>query len=349
MNTPGIFSNWQAEYCRLGELPKGKARLLSKILPTLIIASLGFGLVACSSNPETSPDGAEGCEHYSVSYASDTIEVCGELGKPNTVSFAGSLDESETAFSTVIEGSGDATVAGDSLMVAYSIYNGTTGEAISNADLAGSIPQEMVTLDSEQFLSGLVDAMTGQKVGSRVLALLLPEDAYGTEGNTKLGLGENDSLLWVLDILAKVEDHATGEPQSVDASLPTVTLADSGRPTVTIPAGDAPSELTLGVLKKGSGQLVEPEATVWVHYQGLNWRTQEIFDQSWGAGISSFPLTGVVDGFASAIEGQTVGSQVVVVIPPDLGYGPMGGQPGAGIEVDDTLVFVIDILAVKNP
>ena len=39
--------------------------------------------------------------------------------------------------------------------------------------------------------------------------------------------------------------------------------------------------------------------------------------------------------------------RVVVIIPPDQGYGPSGGQPDAGISATDTLVFVIDILAAQ--
>ena len=50
-------------------------------------------------------------------------------------------------------------------------------------------------------------------------------------------------------------------------------------------------------------------------------------------------------GFAEAMIGQTVGSQVVVIVPPADGYGEEG-EPGSGIEPTDTLVFVIDILAV---
>ncbi len=41
--------------------------------------------------------------------------------------------------------------------------------------------------------------------------------------------------------------------------------------------------------------------------------------------------------------GQTVGSRVVVAIPPELGYGKEG-NPQAGIKGTDTLYFVVDIL-----
>jgi peptidylprolyl isomerase len=51
-----------------------------------------------------------------------------------------------------------------------------------------------------------------------------------------------------------------------------------------------------------------------------------------------------VTGFQQALEGQTVGSQVVVVIPPEFGY---GGQEGHEL-AEETLVFVVDILGTQH-
>ena len=51
-------------------------------------------------------------------------------------------------------------------------------------------------------------------------------------------------------------------------------------------------------------------------------------------------------GFAEALEGKTVGSQVLAVIPPDQGYGDQGSGAVPG---DATLVFVIDILGIDAP
>ncbi|WP_284255574.1 FKBP-type peptidyl-prolyl cis-trans isomerase [Pseudolysinimonas kribbensis] len=64
-----------------------------------------------------------------------------------------------------------------------------------------------------------------------------------------------------------------------------------------------------------------------------------------GSGPVELSTTGVIPGFAKALVGQKVGSQVIVMIPPADGYGS-GGSPEVGIKGTDTLVFVIDILAV---
>jgi peptidylprolyl isomerase len=60
---------------------------------------------------------------------------------------------------------------------------------------------------------------------------------------------------------------------------------------------------------------------------------------------ADFPIgTGnVIPGWDSALVGQTVGSQVLLVVPPDQGYGSKGNAQ-AGIAGTDTLVFVVDIL-----
>jgi peptidylprolyl isomerase len=55
----------------------------------------------------------------------------------------------------------------------------------------------------------------------------------------------------------------------------------------------------------------------------------------------------VVPGFAKALEGATVGSQVIAILPPSEGYGKAGNS-SAGISGTDTLVFVIDILGISN-
>ena len=51
----------------------------------------------------------------------------------------------------------------------------------------------------------------------------------------------------------------------------------------------------------------------------------------------------VIAGWDEGLVGQTVGSQVLLVVPPDKGYGA-AGNTDAGIKGTDTLVFVVDIL-----
>jgi peptidylprolyl isomerase len=49
-------------------------------------------------------------------------------------------------------------------------------------------------------------------------------------------------------------------------------------------------------------------------------------------------------GLDAGLLGQTVGSRVLLLIPPTDGYGS-DGSATAGIARTDTLAFVVDILA----
>ena len=52
----------------------------------------------------------------------------------------------------------------------------------------------------------------------------------------------------------------------------------------------------------------------------------------------------VIAGWDEGLVGQTVGSQVLLVVPPDKGYGP---RTARRIKGTDTIVFVVDILDAR--
>jgi FKBP-type peptidyl-prolyl cis-trans isomerase len=89
---------------------------------------------------------------------------------------------------------------------------------------------------------------------------------------------------------------------------------------------------------------VEKGDLVTVQYTGALWTEGTIFDSSWDRGTpAQFTTDQVVPGFAAALEGAQVGSQVVVVVPPAQGY---RDQATGSIPANSTLVFVIDILGI---
>lgn len=49
----------------------------------------------------------------------------------------------------------------------------------------------------------------------------------------------------------------------------------------------------------------------------------------------------LIKGWDQALVGQTVGSRLLLVVPPSLGY---GDKASGSIPANSTLVFVIDIL-----
>ncbi|ONH32782.1 FKBP-type peptidyl-prolyl cis-trans isomerase [Pseudofrankia asymbiotica] len=126
-------------------------------------------------------------------------------------------------------------------------------------------------------------------------------------------------------------------------------------PAVGAGAGLPPTTLTVKDLVVGQGAPAGIDSTVTVNYTGVLWNTGEKFDASWTQGQpATFPLSGVIAGFAQGIggsvkdsvEGMRVGGRRMIVIPPALGYGPQGGS--GPIKVDDTIVFVVDLLDVAD-
>jgi FKBP-type peptidyl-prolyl cis-trans isomerase len=80
---------------------------------------------------------------------------------------------------------------------------------------------------------------------------------------------------------------------------------------------------------------------------GVNGRDGDVFDSAYGRGSpAQFALDGVVPGFQKAIAGQKVGSTVGVAMTSADGY--PDGQPSAGIQKGDTLIFAIKILSASS-
>lgn len=107
-----------------------------------------------------------------------------------------------------------------------------------------------------------------------------------------------------------------------------------------------PTSLETKDLVVGTGATATAANTVQVQYAGANYTDGKDFDSSWSRGqAASFPLNGVVPGFAQGIEGMKVGGRREIVIPPSLGYGAMGSAPA--VAPNETLVFVVDLLAIQ--
>ncbi|MDV3126451.1 FKBP-type peptidyl-prolyl cis-trans isomerase [Mycobacterium sp. 21AC1] len=118
---------------------------------------------------------------------------------------------------------------------------------------------------------------------------------------------------------------------------------DTNAPNIKVEAPFSVTETQVHTLQPGDGPVVEDTATVSVCYMGVNGRDGSVFDNSYERGTPvDFPLNGVVAGFQKAIAGQNVGSTVAVAMTSADGY--PDGQPAAGIQPGDSLIFAIKIL-----
>ncbi|MGA2208577.1 MAG: FKBP-type peptidyl-prolyl cis-trans isomerase [Acidimicrobiales bacterium] len=124
-------------------------------------------------------------------------------------------------------------------------------------------------------------------------------------------------------------------------------MTTDSKPEVTIPAGSPPQSLAVEDLIEGSGAEAVSGSRVKVHYVGVSWSSGEQFDASWDRGDHfgfSLGAGQVIAGWDQGVAGMRVGGRRRLTIPPHLGYGARGA--GSVIQPNETLVFVVDLVAV---
>jgi peptidylprolyl isomerase len=126
-------------------------------------------------------------------------------------------------------------------------------------------------------------------------------------------------------------------------------MAPNEKPTIEVPSDQAPSyQLELEDLEVGDGEEAVAGRIVEVHYVGVSWQTGQEFDASWDRGDTfKFKLghRQVIEGWDQGVQGMKVGGRRRITIPPMLAYGKRGA--GGVIGPDETLVFVVDLIAVR--
>lgn len=276
------------------------------------------------------------------------VQVTGDRGAEPKVTLPGPFMASRTQLRMLDPGPGAAVKQGQRVTIDYVGVNGADGTVFDSS--WGKKPTSFV-LDPTNTtnIKGLVTGLVGVPVGSRALLAIPPQDAYGVEGLPSANIGPTDTLLVVVDVTAAVDvlSRATGKPVQPKQGQPTVKLDDRGRPTITLPSsGVVPSGLVVQPLIQGTGKKVEKGQKIMVRYTGVVWPGGRVFDSNWDAPSPSFFPVGtgrLLAGWDEGIVGQPVGSQVLLVVPPDKGYGATGDAEH-GIKGTDTLVFVVDIL-----
>ncbi|HEX6366239.1 MAG TPA: FKBP-type peptidyl-prolyl cis-trans isomerase [Agromyces sp.] len=308
-----------------------------------LIATAGLVAVALSGcAPAPTPQASPG-------RSSDLVTVRGDFGEAPRVEFPTPLAPQETQCTEVIAGDGELLADGQQALVGLAVYNGRTGEDIELAGFGDEEPVPVVA--GRAGLPGIAKGLSCASEGSRVAVVVPPADGFGEQGNPSLGIEPGDSLVMVIDVRDAFLTRANGAVRLSRDGFPAVVLAPDGRPGITVPKTEAPTTETaqVEVLKAGNGPVVESGDRVVVHYTGVTWDDNKVFDSSWENGVpATFVVSDgddseVIPGFADAVIGQKVGSQVGVIVPPSEGY---GDQQSGRIPPGSTLFFVIDILGV---
>src|SRR5699024_4411099 len=134
-----------------------------------------------------------------------------------------------------------------------------------------------------------------------------------------------------------------------DAVMPEASGEFGEAPEFTWPEGDPDPDPQVQVLSEGDGPEIAAQSVVEANYAGYVWGSDEAFDSSYERGAATaFSLNRVIEGWSAGIPGHTVGSRLLISVPPSFGYGE-NGSPQAGIGGDDTIVFVVDVVSAYGP
>ncbi|MGB5935202.1 MAG: FKBP-type peptidyl-prolyl cis-trans isomerase [Ornithinimicrobium sp.] len=258
-----------------------------------------------------------------------------------------------TATEQVTEGEGEQITEGQEVEVRYLLVNGTTGE-----ELLSTFPAEesvVMDLTNTQLLAAFAESLPDQSVGGSYLLAMPPAEGFGETGNANLGIGADDTVVFYVEVVSASEPLTSAEGEEVEPQdgLPTVEADGANAAEITIGDAEEPEDLIVQPLIKGAGPEVQANQTVKVHYTGVKFSDGEQFDSSYTGGQPFSTVIGagaVIPGWDEGLIGQTVGSRVLLVIPPALAYGEEGdaeeGQPANDL-AGESLVFVIDILSAN--
>ena len=319
---------------------------MRKTSALLVTAGLVATLTACASNP-----GYPACGEYESGDASSIVDVTGEFGSSPSVDFPTPIVTYNTEATQVIQGDGERISAGQPVRVELGIYNGATGEEIQSTGFDGN---GILTMAGESTLPAVGTALECATVGSRLVVAASAADAHNSAAIAELNVADDDTFVFVVDVLEAYLPKANGTPQSPNPGDPVVVTAPNGAPGITIPtsgnsSAEPPEELVTSVLQRGDGEKLKEGSFAVLHYTGVLWDTNKVFDSTWQDNTAAaFQLTenSVVKGFIEGLAGQAIGSQVLLVVPPELGYGEQGNGP---VPAGATLVFVVDILGQITP
>ena len=286
----------------------------------------------------------------------DAVEISGDVGSEPQVDLAAGMTADGLQTETVVDGEGPALAEGDSVLVNYWLGNGFDQEVSqqsfgpqSAGGLAtvGAAPAQPATVDDVLSAAAAKLVEEGATVGSRVVATGSAQEVLGLPGVPELGIGNLDPVVLVVDLVDQPLSEPSGPKVDPPSWVPGLRIADDVPTSWTFANTPEPTdELRSFTRIVGEGEKVAKGDEIVVNYLGQVYGGEKPFDESYSSGAPigfGIGLGRVIEGWDQALVGVPVGSRVVFAIPPDLGYGEQG-SPQAGINGDDTLYFVIDVL-----
>jgi peptidylprolyl isomerase len=302
----------------------------------LLVVPLLLVTAACGSEDK-------GSDSISSKGGLPAITEGAKFGEKPTLAKGEGTPPKELKVEVISEGKGEVLKKGDQAQVNYLGQEWDEDKPFDNSFDRGQ--PFSVSIGGPGVIEGWQKALADQKVGSRLEVSIPPDLGYGAQGQGDIK--GNATLVFVMDIVkaASIPVSAKGTPVAQDnIDLPKVGVNTDGKaPTVTVPKTDPPKKLVSNYILEGTGPVLTDKDSVVVRYEALLWKDGKQFDSTYKAGATqTFPLSQItLKGLKDGLVGKKVGSRVLLVIPPDQGF---GDQEQQGIPKNSTLVFSVDLL-----
>ncbi len=298
-----------------------------RLLGAMTALALCLGLSACGGKSDGGGHSGDTMQGVSAS---------GKLGSKPDISFKTPFKVENQTHQVIQNGDGEVIRDGDRVCTRSLALDAKTGKVI-NSTWDQSSPECSIVI-SKKSIPAYYDTFKGLKVNSTV-AVGIDESGSGSSKAT-------ESYIMALTFVSRSKNLTRAQGQKVTdlpSDLPKISLDDKGKPSLDLNGYQPKGGLVVQPLIKGKGAKVGQHQSVSANYTGWLASDGKQFDSSWDRGqASDFSLDQVVKGWQQGLAGQTVGSQVLLVVPPDLGY---GSQQQQKIPANSTLIFVVDILA----
>lgn len=268
--------------------------------------------------------------------------MSGAVGTSATVKFDGKITDSSSTTKVLSNGDGAKLAIGDSAVIHTVLADGSTQKTVENTYTEKRPALVTVTSQTPQLFR---DALVGKTVGSRVLVYAPASQVFNGTPDPSSGIGSNDVLAVVVDIVDQPLNGPNGSTHQPPAWAPKIQTDSKGVSGLDFAGTPKPDgHLHVAVLRKGTGPTVKKGQLLGVKYFGAIYKGKKPFDQNFDGAPVGFPIgvQQVVPGWDKTLVGQKVGSEVVLQIPPEDGYGKKAQQ---NIPANSTLYFVVDILS----
>lgn len=306
--------------------------MLRRVLPaTAVSALLIAGITGCSAQ-----QAAADCTPLMQPGAlSDSVEVGGGFQADPAISVPDDVVINTSQRTVVDEAADRQVVAVEQSLVGVNMafFDAATGDQVYQSPAFGtSDSPEFLLIDDEQ-PNPLSESVRCLAAGDRAVLALGP--AESAQLATQLGGKGETGVIGVIDVESVSPLAVQGKVKGLPNGYPAVVTNDEGRPGVVLPPRDAPAGTTAAVRIQGEGATVTEANNIIAQVLEVDWDGTERTN-SWNTGLMGLGNEDQIEqsGFTyrTALTGQQVGSQVVVV------ENVKGGTPR---------VLVIDILGVN--